>query len=246
MLKHNLKTLAAAAILGLCSATITDLRADDQAPVGVVRISDQGTANSGSTMAPVPENGYGSGPSCDGCNECQQGSSCYTPLCAMLHCDGVTYSPDHGFRRPVVEHIQRIPVEYRRYWPTKWYGEPGSGLATGNSPYPMVYTPTDTTQLGFYYQRVPQWRPNPGMIPPRPWPSQWHRREVCNNCNNGIQENAINQPQPAPAEPAPATVPQQQSPVVPPNPPAESTGPQAAFELPPAVEGSEEIETTGT
>ena len=37
----------------------------------------------------------------------------------------------------------------------------------------MVYQPTDTTQLGFYYQSVPRWQYRPEMLPaaPRPyWP----------------------------------------------------------------------------
>src|SRR5690606_14167039 len=38
--------------------------------------------------------------------------------------------------------------------------------------------PTDTTQLGYYYQRAPQWMPTPGMIPPPPWPSNYTAREA--------------------------------------------------------------------
>jgi hypothetical protein len=33
--------------------------------------------------------------------------------------------------------------------------------------------PTDTTQLGYYYQHAPAWRPAPA--PGAPIPSQWHR-----------------------------------------------------------------------
>src|SRR5690606_31408820 len=39
---------------------------------------------------------------------------------------------------------------------------------------PQVHMPTDTTQLGFYYQRVPTWAPVPGMIPPPPNPADYH------------------------------------------------------------------------
>jgi len=203
MLKRILKALVPAAALGLYLAPCVDLRGGDQPSVGVVRISDHGTTTSG---APMMVNGQPCD-TCDGGYGCQPGHSCHLPVGAMLHPHGVTHSPDHGFRRPVLEHIQRAPVEYQRYWPSKWYGEPGSGL-TGS--YPMVYTPTDTTQLGFYYQRVPQWRPNPGMIPPRPWPSQWHRREVCNGCDNGMYtETIMSSPEaaPAPAEPQQPAVP---------------------------------------
>jgi hypothetical protein len=38
----------------------------------------------------------------------------------------------------------------------------------------MVYQPTDTTQLGFYYQHVPFWMPDPSRLPPRPIPAQWN------------------------------------------------------------------------
>lgn len=34
--------------------------------------------------------------------------------------------------------------------------------------------PTDTTQLGYYYQKVPTWAPVPGRIPPAPQPGEWH------------------------------------------------------------------------
>ena len=34
--------------------------------------------------------------------------------------------------------------------------------------------PTDTTQLGYYYQHAPTWHAYPGMIPPVPRPVDWH------------------------------------------------------------------------
>lgn len=61
--------------------------------------------------------------------------------------------------------IDRIPVQYLRYYPGVWYGLPGSTLPVVA---PQVHMPTDTTQLGFYYQRVPTWVPVPGMVPPSP------------------------------------------------------------------------------
>jgi hypothetical protein len=88
-----------------------------------------------------------------------------------------TYAAGHGWARPTPHPIERNPVEYQRYWPTKWYGQPGGGVSANAQRYPSVYMPTDTTQLGYYYQAVPQWRPNPGMIPPAPWPPNWHSRE---------------------------------------------------------------------
>jgi hypothetical protein len=69
-------------------------------------------------------------------------------------------------------------VLYQRYWPHAGHGHGGGGYGGANKPYyPMVYMPTDTTQLGYYYQRVPFWRPNPAMTPPVPWPGRWHQRE---------------------------------------------------------------------
>jgi hypothetical protein len=109
---------------------------------------------------------YGSGYGCDGCNggcDDQCGHCCLDWLA----------NPSRGFRPPVTAPVYRDAVVYDRYWPDHWYGEPGFGL---RPQFPQVYLPTDTTQLGFYYQRVPQWMPNPGMYPRPPIPSQWHRR----------------------------------------------------------------------
>lgn len=97
--------------------------------------------------------------------------------CLGLHCLGCN-SCDHGWGRPVKRPIHRVPVLYQRYWPTAWYGDEAADFGDMHNAYhPMVYMPTDTTQLGFYYQRVPFWRPNPAMTPPIPWPGHWHQRE---------------------------------------------------------------------
>lgn len=205
MPKKSLKALAAAAVLGLISAQSAGLFAFDE-PVGVARINDGTTYVNGDC-------------------ECEGGQKhCHLPLAAFVHPDGVTYSPGHGFRRPEVIHIQRNPVEYRRYWPSKWYGEPGSAI-DASAAFPMVYTPTDTTQLGFYYQRVPTWRPNPAMIPPRPWPSQWHRREIGPGYYGTYGEVITTEPvQSAPQEISP---PIQSQPVAPPATPVVPPAPQA-------------------
>ena len=67
--------------------------------------------------------------------------------------------------------VERIPVQYLRYYPARWYGLPGSTLPAIA---PQVHMPTDTTQLGFYSQRVPTWMPVPGMIPGPPNPAMYH------------------------------------------------------------------------
>jgi hypothetical protein len=106
--------------------------------------------------------------------------SCH-PCCAhLMHAlhwlspyhGGCTVPPDHGFAPPGHHSIPRAAVTYRRWFPRAWTGEPST--ADPNFRYPMVYTPTDTTQLGFYYQRVPVWQRVPGMIPPPPRPHEWH------------------------------------------------------------------------
>lgn len=75
---------------------------------------------------------------------------------------------------PRIYPIYRIPVEYVRYYPERWYGDPRRGYAA-NQPYaPMVYQPTDTTQLGYYYQHVPSWQYNRSMLPAGPHPRQYH------------------------------------------------------------------------
>jgi len=85
----------------------------------------------------------------------------------------LSYNPARGFRPPTTVHVEREAIMYYNYWPAKWYGQPGWHLTPS---YPMVYMPTDTTQLGVYYARVPQWQPNPRMYPRPPRPEEWNRR----------------------------------------------------------------------
>ena len=126
--------------------------------------------------------------------------------CCLCRCLGngvrlvVTYNPSKGFRAPTVTPIEREAVVYYRYWPAKWYGEPGFGL---RPTFPMVYMPTDTTQLGVYYSRVPQWMPNPGMYPRPPRPDLWNRRVVQVNCPapNAAPTREGGQPGPTPSGP---------------------------------------------
>jgi len=100
-----------------------------------------------------------------------------------MPCDnGVTGSgmlwPDAGWNRPMPTALQRTPVVYSRRWPQTWAGQPGAARAAAP---PMVFQPTDTTQLGFTYHRVPQWQPNPQMLPRAPWPATWHSRRCPGN-----------------------------------------------------------------
>ena len=106
--------------------------------------------------------------------DCQSG---YCPSCrgGCLHGHfGEHYckhSPDYGYAPPTKYPLHRRGVEYTHYYPQKWYG---AGADYSQSPAPMVYQPTDTTQLGYYYQHVPFWQPMPNRLPPRPIPAQWH------------------------------------------------------------------------
>ncbi len=116
------------------------------------------------------------------------GCACHEHLCQVLqwlspYHTGCTLPPDHGWAPPLKKpmngaatgepgSIGRVPVRYTRYFPAAWTGEQ-TGARAGFR-YPMVYMPTDTTQLGYYYQQVPTWSPNPGMVPPVPNPAEWH------------------------------------------------------------------------
>ena len=166
-----------AAFAGLITAAAGQSSAGEP---GIVRISDSRRAAGAAQAEAIPASAQHITHSQSGCNNCGAGN-----------CDGAGYSnggafssryrkypPDHGWGRPIKRPINRLPVMYQRYWPNAWYGQPGSGYHGANvNYYPAVYMPTDTTQLGYYYQRVPFWRPNPSMTPPVPWPSQWHKRE---------------------------------------------------------------------
>lgn len=105
-------------------------------------------------------------------------------IISWLHPHGIgTVSPDHGWSPPGKEPMRTVYVPYRNLYPACWNGQPGgSGMAA-----PSVYMPTDTTQLGYYYQHAPAWRPAPA--PGAPIPAQWHRPLCgpggCGNCQNG-------------------------------------------------------------
>jgi hypothetical protein len=88
--------------------------------------------------------------------------------------DWYGYTDNGPWMRPIRRPLYRVPVQYARYWPTSYYTGGYDPALRYSQPLPMVYQPTDTTQLGFYHQRVPQWQPRPGAIPGPPWPPQWH------------------------------------------------------------------------
>ncbi len=56
--------------------------------------------------------------------------------------------------------------------------------------------PTDTTQLGFYYQTVPQWQPVRGMVPGAPNRTTGISPCASPNCGNvvGASAESVNCP----------------------------------------------------
>ena len=156
-------------------------------------------------------NACDSGNACQTCNACDSGNSCNSaagqcsmrdrhnafaldwaskcgpigrgaakgrPLAQMLHWHATTKtSPDSGWAPPQTVPLTRTSRGYTAY---NNYGMGGYPAAA-----PMVYQPTDTTQLGYSYANVPQWQPNPNMIPPVPIPSQFHNRFCPTNQSGG-------------------------------------------------------------
>ena len=161
-------------------------------------------------------------PACQGCNPCGSGLASFwtKPLfpnsCAAKCCATKAY-PDAGWAAPA-----RLPVNYDGAWygnyvPQQAYGTPGGGFIAN---YPTVYQPTDTTQLGYYYNKVPTWQTRTDMIPPVPRPGDFHTRtcngngsgcfshhsgyvvpvnSTCQDCNNG-HYTAVAPPQTIPSQ----------------------------------------------
>lgn len=116
------------------------------------------------------------------CDHCPLGigcddSSCLTNSCLSNTCLGRCCCskayPDTGWAPPVRYPVNRDEVWYGNYLPQAAYGNPGGGFVAN---YPQVYQPTDTTQLGYSYAKVPTWQHQAGRIPPVPRPGVFHRR----------------------------------------------------------------------
>jgi hypothetical protein len=188
-------------------------RADDS----VVRVSDSPPAGTSAPSAPAPN--AVPAPSVDGtvsgsCNNgTVEGGGAVGGGVAVGGADvgvyrlggclrnALLYNPARGFRPPTTIHVEREAIMYYNYWPAKLYGQPGWHLAPS---YPQVYMPTDTTQLGVYYARVPQWQPNPRMYPRPPRPEEWNRRVVAGEgmgggaCYGGVAPVAYSGATPTP------------------------------------------------
>ena len=106
-----------------------------------------------------------------GCDDC-----CLKAIVKWAVCPNYyILPPDYGWNAPTKVPVVRQGVTYYRYWPEQWHGT-GAPPAGMYRSYPQVYSPTDTTQLGYTYQQVPYWQPA-NRLPPPPVPAQWHVRE---------------------------------------------------------------------
>jgi hypothetical protein len=81
--------------------------------------------------------------------------------------------PTTGWVPPGRYIMHRHWVPYYKFFPNSWTGQP---TPVPQVRLPMVYMPTDTTQLGYYYQHVPHWHAYSGMVPPVPRPMDWHAK----------------------------------------------------------------------
>ncbi|MFK7818418.1 MAG: hypothetical protein AB8G99_06855 [Planctomycetaceae bacterium] len=115
----------------------------------------------------------GGGCNSGGCNSggCNNGSACGGGGCGFASLGKKAY-PDSGWAPPASVPIIRNNAQYTNWWPQQWYGSPGFAA----TPYPMVYMPTDTTQLGFGYMQVPYWQRRAGSYPPIPDAAMYHTR----------------------------------------------------------------------
>lgn len=99
----------------------------------------------------------------------------------LKHCCDTKAAPDSGWAPPARYPVNRMNTGFAAY-----SGHGGGGYTAA----PMVYQPTDTTQLGYSYAHVPTWRRRPGMIPATPEPSMFHARccptpGYCGSCMSG-------------------------------------------------------------
>lgn len=91
----------------------------------------------------------------------------------ILDPDYYAVAPDYGWSPPARVPVRRQNVTYANYGPAAW-GAKGSASPAAHRR-PIIATPTDTTQLGYYYQHVPTWQAR-NILPVPPDPRQWHTR----------------------------------------------------------------------
>lgn len=74
----------------------------------------------------------------------------------------VKYQYNYGWGVPS-SRLTRINSFYDQYYPNAWTTQAGNEEARAANHPPVIYSPTDTTQFGFYYRRVPTWQPVPSI-----------------------------------------------------------------------------------
>lgn len=104
------------------------------------------------------------------------GGSCHSGSCWGGRCHHGVVQGNSFVRPPAVWPVAGTSNTYQYYWGPQLTGAAEGGWVPGPA-YPMIYHPTDTTQLGFYYKHVPRWGYRPQMLPPAPvpnWPLGMH------------------------------------------------------------------------
>ncbi len=163
-----IRPLALIGTTGLLLITVTAATADDGSQTAAVvpaAASCDSCRNGTNGWTYGPAVYYG--PACPDCSRCGH-NGCMSQLCASKGW------PDKGWNPPAQYPVNRDGIWYHNMWPQAWYGNPGGGFRANA---PMVYQPTDTTQLGYSYAKVPTWQAI-RMVPPTPCPEQFHAR-VC-------------------------------------------------------------------
>lgn len=116
---------------------------------------------------------------CDSCGDpnCPGRKAVWTAPAVrwLLDPDYYALPPDYGWSVVGNRPIRRQAPTYQRMHPEHFAGTPGAGAPKGARRYPIIAQPTDTTQLGYYYNTVPTWQPR-NILPPPPDPRTWHVR----------------------------------------------------------------------
>ncbi|MDF1742129.1 MAG: hypothetical protein P1V19_00450 [Gimesia sp.] len=221
----NMQLLAILAVTGFVAGSVSNVSADDRTPAIQTGIEQVGhkTGGGGEYYCPPGSSGRYDG----GGSYRYYGTREGWAFLRKHKSHGPAWCP------PSAQMIQRTPVQYQRYYSNQYMGQRGP---TGAANYQQIYMPTDTTQLGFYYQSVPTWQPRRGMLPPAPDPSMYHTRN-CNSCKGhgckycrGHQAGGpVYYSTGNPGTPQPEVAPKQQN-ATPPVPPAPSKLNQASFQ----------------
>ena len=180
-------------LLAIATCIVSDGYAFGQAPQGCD--CHQGDCQSNGSYQPTQWNncqscnnrsghGPGHGPGHRQATQCRPAmgsrfASMWTrplfPNSCAAKCCATKAFPDAGWNPPAHMPVNYDGAWYGSYLPQQAYGNPGGGFIAN---YPTVYQPTDTTQLGYYYNKVPTWQSRSDMIPGVPYPGDYHAR-IC-------------------------------------------------------------------